>query len=111
MVEIGQNKIVAQAVFTPLANGQIHAVVEPYTGEHEQIQSTADTKMFEEIQELNNAGTLASLNAIHNIVGGNKMKLKERLLRHASKNKLRNIGTDKNMNWQVVQTDIDMELF
>ena len=109
--EIGQHQKVAQAVFTPLANGQIHAVVDPYTGEYEQIQSTADTKLFEEIQELNNAGTVASLNAIHNIVGGNKMKLKERLLRHASKNKLRNIGTDKNMNWQVVQTDIDMELF
>ena len=110
--EIGQNKIVAQAVFTPLDNGLIRAVVEPYTGEHQQVQSTKDAKLFAEIKQLNDEGITASMNAILKCVGGNKADLKDRLLRHASKNKLRNIGTDKNMNWQVIQNDIDeTELF
>ena len=109
--EIGQNKIVAQAVFTPLDNGQMRAVVEPYTGEHEQIQSTKDAKLFAELKQLNNAGVQASLNTIHKGVGGNKTDLKDRLLRLAAKNKVRNIGTDKNQNWQLVETDIDPELF
>jgi len=108
--EIGQNQKVAQVKFTPLPNGQIDAVVEPYTGEHEQIQSTIDAKLFAEIQTLNDAGLQASLNAIHNLVGGHKTTLKERLLRHASKEKLRNIGNDKNMNWQVVNRDIDTDI-
>jgi hypothetical protein len=109
--EIGQQQNVAQAVFTPLDNGQMRAVVEPYSGELQQMQSTADQKLFDEILILNNAGAQATLNAIQNMVGGNKMNLKDRLLRHASKGKLRNIGTDKSMNWQVVQNDIDTELF
>lgn len=110
--EIGQNKIVAQAVFTPLDNGLIRAVVEPYTGEHQQVQSTIDAKLFAEIKTLNDEGVQATLNQIHKCVGGNKTTLKERLLRHASKNTLRNIGTDSNMNWQVIKNDIDeAELF
>lgn len=109
--EIGQNKIVAQAVFTPLDNGLIRAVVEPYTGEHEQVQSTIDAKLIAEIKKLNDEGVTASLNTIHRCVGGNKTTLKDRLLRHASKNTLRNIGTDSSMNWRVVETDIDTELF
>lgn len=109
--EIGQHRKVAQAVFTPLDHGLIRAVIEPYTGEHEQVQSTIDAKLVAEIKKLNDEGVTASLNAIHKCVGGNKVTLKERLLRHASKNTLRNIGTNNNQNWQVVQTDIDTELF
>jgi len=110
--EIGQGKVVAQAVFTPLDNGLMRAVIEPFTGEHAQVQSTKDAKLFAEIKQLNDKGITASLNTIHKGVGGTKAELKDRLLRHASKGKLRNIGTDSSMNWQVVQSDIDeTELF
>ena len=109
--EIGQHRKVAQAIFTPLDNGKIDAVVEPYTGEHEQMQTNTDRKLFEEIQKLNDEGVVATLNTVHKCVGGNKTTLKDRLLKHASKNKLRNIGTNQTQNWQVVQSDIDTELF
>ena len=110
--EIGQGKTVAQVVFTPLDNQQMRAVVEPYTGEYEQIQSTNDTKLFAEIKKLNNEGVQATLNTVHKCVGGNKTTLKDRLLRHESKNLLRNIGTNSSMNWRVVETNIDeTELF
>ena len=110
--EIGQGKIVAQAVFTPLDNGLIRAVVEPYTGEHQQVQSTKDAKLIAEIKKLNIEGVQASQNTVLKCVGGHKETLKQRLLHLESKGTLRNIGTDKNMNWQVVQNDIDeTELF
>jgi hypothetical protein len=109
--EIGQHRKVAQAVFTPLDHGLIRAVIEPYTGEHEQVQSTIDAKLVAEIKKLNDEGVTATLNTINKCVPGNKETLKERLLRLASKNIVRNIGTNSSMNWQVVQTDIDAELF
>jgi hypothetical protein len=95
-----------------LDNGLIRAVVEPYTGEHQQVQSTKDAKLIAEIKKLNIEGVQASQNTVLKCVGGHKETLKQRLLHLESKGTLRNIGTDKNMNWQVVQNDIDeTELF
>ncbi len=108
--EIGQGRKVAQAIFTPQTNGQIHAVVEPYTGEHEQRESNTEQKLLDTIADLNKAGTRASLNKIEQIHPGNKTTIKNKLLNLAGQGKVRNNGTETNMDWHTVNNDIDQVL-
>lgn len=109
--EIGQGRKVAQATITPLDNGQMHYVIEPYTGEHMAAENTRHNRIINAVKDMNKTGVQASQNKILQIVGGSKSTLPLELETLQAKGILRNIGTAVNQNWQVISQDIDSELF
>lgn len=103
--EIGQGREIAQAVFTPQANGKMSAVVEPYTGEHADRQSTKDTKLLETLAEITARGDRGTLNKIANMSAMDKRDLKEQLKNLQAQGKVQNYGTGTNHDWQKVPQD------
>ncbi len=117
--EIGQGRKVAQAIFTPLDNGQLRAVVEPYTGEHDQpdqAETRKHAQILQTIKECNDTGTRATLNALAaTCTGDNKPTMNIYLTELARQGKVHNRGgTGKGAphDWHITKPDTitDLEL-
>lgn len=110
--EIGQHRKVAQAIFTPLDNGQLRAIVEPYTGEHDQANH-AETRIhaaiLQTIAECNEHEKIASLNKLAQLhTGGNKIVMDKHLTELARLGKIHNRGGNgkgQAHNWFITKSD------
>lgn len=110
--EIGQHRKVAQAIFTPLGNGMLHAIVEPYTGEHDQadqVETRKHADILQTIAECNANQVVASLNKLAQLhTGGNKVVMNNYLTELARQGKAHNRGgTGKGNahNWFITKSD------
>lgn len=110
--EIGQHRKVAQAIFTPQGNGMLHAIVEPYTGEHDQtdqVETRKHAAILQTITECNASGIVASLNKLAQLhTGGNKLVMTNYLTELAVQGKAHNRGgTGKGQahNWFITKSD------
>ena len=110
--EIGQHRKVAQAIFTPQGNGMLHAIVEPYTGEHDQtdqVETRKHAAILQTITECNASGIVASLNKLAQLhTGGNKLVMTNYLTELAVQGKAHNrggTGKGQTHNWFITKSD------